>query len=64
MKNLSNEELVQQYFEACEEFNYNDGQIETVTLLAQELLRRLEHGDRAIKACREIAAMEIEEGKG
>jgi len=60
MKNLSNEELVQQYFEACEEFNYNDGQIETVTLLAQELLRRLEHGDRAIKACREIANMELE----
>jgi len=60
MKNLSNEELVQQYFEACEEFNYNDGQIETVTLLAQELLRRLEAGDRAIKACREIANMELE----
>lgn len=61
MKNLSNEELVQQYFEACEEFNYNDGQIETVTLLAQELLRRLEHGDRAIKECKEIAEMEIPE---
>ena len=60
MENLSNEELVQQYFEACEEFNYNDGQIETVTLLAQELLRRLEAGDRAIKACREIANMELE----
>jgi len=60
MKKLSNEELVQQYFEACEEFNYNDGQIETVTLLAQELLRRLEAGDRAIKACREIANMELE----
>lgn len=28
--------------------------------LEAELLRRLEHGDRAIKACKEIAAMELE----
>jgi hypothetical protein len=34
------EELIQSYFNSCEDFNYNDGEIEKVTKLAQEILRR------------------------
>jgi len=54
MKNLSNEEIVDMVCSAT---------IPPKALFnaRQELLRRLEQGDRAIKACKEIAAMEIQE---
>ena len=54
MKNLSNRELVDM---ACSATIPPKALFE----VRQELLRRLEQGDRAIKACKEIAAMEIQE---
>jgi len=54
MKNLSNECLLAtmaDYASATDKERYE---------AKVELLRRLEHGDRAIKACREIANMELE----
>ena len=55
MKNLSNEELIENIQDAAILGGKRD------SVFVAELLRRLEHGDRAIKACREIAAMEIQE---
>jgi len=54
MKNLSNKELIE---------NIQDAAIlgKRDSVFVAELLRRLEAGDRAIKACREIVAMEIPE---
>ena len=54
MKKLSNEELIE---------NIQDAAIlgKRDSVFVAELLRRLEAGDRAIKACREIVAMEIPE---
>ena len=62
MKNLSNEELIQKLVSLSWVAGSNDheGYDEAVESRA-ELLRRLEQGDRAIKACKEIAAMEIQE---
>ena len=57
MKNLSNEELIQKLVSLSWVAGSNDheGYDEAVESRA-ELLRRLEQGDRAIKACKEIAA--------
>ena len=57
MKNLSNEYLLAKmtdYASATDKERYE---------AKTEIERRLEAGDRAIQACREIAEMEIEEGK-
>ena len=61
MKNLSNEELIGENRSSAEINANNIGKSSYLMLLEYELLRRLEHGDRAIKACKEIAAMEIQE---
>ena len=55
MKNLSNEELIGIATDYDATLTHDHIKART------ELLRRLEAGDRAIKACREIVAMEIPE---
>jgi len=56
MEKLSNEELVELHMIISRTSLIQGDKIN----VAKELLRRLEAGDRAIKACREIAAMELE----
>ena len=66
MKNLSNEELIKILQNTAVRIGmggYVQELINKADKLEAELLRRLEAGDRAIKACREIAEMEIEEAK-
>jgi len=62
MRNLSNEELVQKLRSVAYVAGLNDTDSYDEEYEAKaELLRRLEQGDRAIKACKEIATMEIQE---
>jgi len=56
MEKLSNEELVELHMIISRTSLIQGDKIN----VAKELLRRLEAGDRAIKACKEIAAMELE----
>ena len=63
MKKLSNEELIKILQNTAVRIGmggYVQELINKADKLEAELLRRLEAGDRAIKACREIAAMELE----
>jgi hypothetical protein len=64
MRNLSNEELIKILQNTAVRIGmggYVQELINKADKLEAELLRRLEAGDRAIKACREIVAMEIPE---
>lgn len=62
MKNLSNEELIKILQNTAVRIGmggYVQELINKADKLEAELLRRLEHGDRAIQVCREITKMEI-----
>ena len=64
MKKLSNEELIKILQNTAVRIGmggYVQELINKADKLEAELLRRLEAGDRAIKACREITKMEIPE---
>ena len=62
MEKLSNEDLVQRLRSSAYVAGLNDTDSYDEEYEAKaELLRRLESGDRAIKACREITKMEIPE---
>jgi len=61
MKNLSNLELIGEHMSSSERNANKLGKSAYLLALEAELLRRLEAGDRAIQACKEIAAMEIPE---
>ncbi len=63
MEKLSNEELIKILQNTAVRIGmggYVQELINKADKLEAELLSRLEHGDRAIKACKEIAAMELE----